>query len=386
MPAAPLSVAADDSHRQLPVAQAAPAGPVAPPIEAAEESLRQLPAAYEPATLPAPKLPAGAQSPFKAPVASLPGELHPQPVSSPVAPFLGPECAADVTSPVPHEEEESDVRSTDVDLRSVQARVWLEKAPISALESRLVEATADTAWGPPQSLVRGLAAQAHIPSDRTFILQYLFLVLEERDTRWRRTGKALLLLEALLKRGSVAGEEIRRELWRVEQWCGHCATEGGRTTGLSISRLAESIVGLCADPMEAQRERAIATWWSGAGGISGSSSRSESSAESIGSARSPGKGIQPGSDPLDGLDLEDARGVSMSSPLDTSGDVAMEEVDSAALAGDCSEDSDGLEYDKLSGDLGEESHPLDSEDFDESSAGDAATAERDADVLVEPTR
>lgn len=142
-------------------------------------------------------------------------------------------------------------------LRALKQRAWLEKGPISSLESLLEEATADTPWGVPQALLRELSSQAQDPSDSAFILQYVFLVLEERDTRWRRTGKALQVLETLLKRGGLASADLRRELWRIEQWCGHRATEGSRETGLNIRRLAQSVVNLCADPMEVYRQRAI---------------------------------------------------------------------------------------------------------------------------------
>ncbi|ORX54510.1 hypothetical protein DM01DRAFT_1261575, partial [Hesseltinella vesiculosa] len=70
------------------------------------------------------------------------------------------------------------------------------------METKVLEATNNDAWGAPSALMRGLADSSMAPENQDFMMNALYRRLTLNDPRlWLNIYKALVLLEYLLKYG-----------------------------------------------------------------------------------------------------------------------------------------------------------------------------------------
>merc|ERR1719247_355016 len=131
----------------------------------------------------------------------------------------------------------------------------------SSLEKQLKEATSTETWNVPNSQLHAIAMETHDPNDCNIITTHCMGILTDvrkRDKKdeWRRIYKALVLLETLLKHGSERCiEDIRGDIWRIQQWKEYRFMEKGKDLAGGIREKAAVIAELVNDARELQRER-----------------------------------------------------------------------------------------------------------------------------------
>mmetsp|Transcript_54309 Transcript_54309/g.129420 ORF Transcript_54309/g.129420 Transcript_54309/m.129420 type:complete len:471 (-) Transcript_54309:77-1489(-) len=125
------------------------------------------------------------------------------------------------------------------------------------LDANLNEALSATNWGCPASTLHNIAIQTESrPETRGPILKACFQVLDLKDKEWKRVHKALALLEALMKSGSMqCAQDIKNEIHRVRKWQDHRVMEQGKEVAGGIREKCRWIMEMCDDPGELQRAR-----------------------------------------------------------------------------------------------------------------------------------
>lgn len=127
-----------------------------------------------------------------------------------------------------------------------------------AVMKQVKEATNNDVWNVSNKELQNIAFATFEADQGSMILEFLWQILstEGKHIRWRKVLKTLTLLDALLKHGSNQTiQNIRKETWRIARWRNHYVHEGGREIGGGIRERANTIVELCNDPQELQRER-----------------------------------------------------------------------------------------------------------------------------------
>mmetsp|Transcript_129338 Transcript_129338/g.241949 ORF Transcript_129338/g.241949 Transcript_129338/m.241949 type:complete len:526 (+) Transcript_129338:75-1652(+) len=124
------------------------------------------------------------------------------------------------------------------------------------LEQQLKEALSKENWMAPNSLLQEIALTTEEAEDRALILRHVWAILESGASYWRRTLKALALIEVLLKRGTVKMiQEIQKDSWKIARYREHRVKEQGREVGEGIREKAKTIGDMLENPEELNRER-----------------------------------------------------------------------------------------------------------------------------------
>jgi epsin len=125
-----------------------------------------------------------------------------------------------------------------------------------SLDSKLKEATSKATWNVPNSQLHSIALATHDAVDCNVILSHCFKLLEDRKKDWRQVFKSLTLLETLLKHGSERCiEDIRTDLWKIQQWKEYRFMEQGKDVAGGIREKATNIEQFCNDKSFLQKER-----------------------------------------------------------------------------------------------------------------------------------
>jgi epsin len=151
-------------------------------------------------------------------------------------------------------------RSTLIMDRIKRAAVqFADKLTKTGLECMLREATEDTEWGAPNTLLYNIADRSNNAVDSAFILQFVVETLKAKDREWHRIFKTLSLMEVLLKHGSlncVMG--LRENSYRVRGLQDFSYNDKGIERGSGIREKARALSVMLSDQgyLDDERQKA----------------------------------------------------------------------------------------------------------------------------------
>mmetsp|Transcript_48364 Transcript_48364/g.95451 ORF Transcript_48364/g.95451 Transcript_48364/m.95451 type:complete len:270 (-) Transcript_48364:150-959(-) len=127
----------------------------------------------------------------------------------------------------------------------------------SPLEKNLSEATQNTNWGCPTSVLMEIARQTYDFQEYQAIMKHCWEAVNEKNpTKWRRIYKGLTMLEFLCKNGSErCVDESRESLHRIRMLMDFHVTEEGRDKGAGIREKSKYICELINDSEMLKQER-----------------------------------------------------------------------------------------------------------------------------------
>ncbi|EEA05582.1 ENTH domain-containing protein [Cryptosporidium muris RN66] len=128
--------------------------------------------------------------------------------------------------------------------------------PQTQLEKWLKEATSNTNWGCPTSILYEISRCSVDYHDYIVIQKCIWESLADKPNKWRRIYKTLVLIDYLIKNGvDRIVDEVRENIYRIRYLQEFYYTEEGKDKGGGIREKSKTIIGIINDPLLLKNER-----------------------------------------------------------------------------------------------------------------------------------